>query len=156
VLIRESHEVSIQLGAGYPRMMPELTWQTPIFHPNISGSGVVCLGGYGTHWVPSLNLDELCVMLWDIVRYANFDVESPYNREAALWARTQETYRLPVDPRPLRDRLAGLAPQDADRKPPIATRPQSAAPADVLFLDENGIVDAEIVEPEDPDILFIE
>ena len=26
----------------------------------------------------------------------------------------------------------------------------------VLFLDDDGIVDAEIVEPEDPDILFIE
>ncbi|MFV1964727.1 MAG: ubiquitin-conjugating enzyme E2 [Pirellulaceae bacterium] len=156
VLIREIHEVSIQLGAAYPRMMPELTWQTPIFHPNISGSGIVCLGGYGTHWVPSLNLDELCVMLWDIVRYANLDVESPYNREAALWAKTQDLYRLPVDPRPLRDRLAGLAPPDGDRKPPITTLPHPVAPDDMTFLDEDGIVDAEVVEPEDPDILFIE
>jgi len=156
VLIREQHEVSIQLGAAYPRMMPELTWQTPIFHPNISASGVVCLGGYGTHWVPSLNLDELCVMLWDIVRYANFDVESPYNREAALWAKNQDDYRLPVDPRPLRDRIAGVAPPDAHRKPPIAAQPRSIPPSDVLFLDDEGIVEAELVEPEDPDILFIE
>ena len=55
------HVVKIDLGAAYPRMIPDLAWQTPIFHPNISASGVVCLGGYGTHWVPSLNLDELCV-----------------------------------------------------------------------------------------------
>ena len=31
VLIREEHEVSIELGASYPRMMPELLWKTPIF-----------------------------------------------------------------------------------------------------------------------------
>ena len=85
--------------------MPELTWMSPIFHPNISASGVVCLGGYGTHWVPSLSLDELCEMLWDMIRYRNYDVDSPYNREAALWARTQTQYFLPVDDRPIRDRV---------------------------------------------------
>ena len=63
-MLRDQHEVTIRLGANYPRMMPELSWKSPIFHPNISGSGVVCLGGYGTYWVPSLNLDELCEMLW--------------------------------------------------------------------------------------------
>ena len=67
----------VTLGASYPRLQPELAWQTPIFHPNISAGGVVCLGGYGTYWVPSLNLDELCEMLWDMVRYANFDVLQP-------------------------------------------------------------------------------
>jgi hypothetical protein len=154
-LVREHHEVTIQLGAAYPRMMPELAWQTPIFHPNISGSGVVCLGGYGTHWVPSLNLDELCIMLWDMVRYANFDVESPYNREAASWAKEQNRGRFPVDERPLRDKVAGVAPVNATRKPPIMAKPQALPVAEVMFLDDN-VVDAEIVEPEDPDILFIE
>lgn len=105
VLAREIHEVSINLGAAYPRMMPDLQWKTPIFHPNISASGVVCLGGYSTHWVPSLRLDELCEMLWDMIRYANYDVESPYNREAALWTKEQEYYRFPVDDRPLRNRI---------------------------------------------------
>jgi hypothetical protein len=88
-------------------MMPELAWKTPIFHPNISASGVVCLGGYGTYWVPSLTLDELCVMLWDMIRYENYDETSPYNRDAANWIKNQIHYRLPLDPRPLRDRKAG-------------------------------------------------
>ena len=94
------HEVHIRLGAAYPRMMPELAWKTPIFHPNISASGVVCLGGYGTYWVPSLTLDELCVMLWDMIRYENYDETSPYNRDAANWIKNQIHYRLPLDPRP--------------------------------------------------------
>jgi ubiquitin-protein ligase len=107
VQIRDRHEVGIRLNAGYPRMMPELAWRSPIFHPNISAGGVVCLGGYGTYWTPSLNLDELCTMLWDMVRYENYDVNSPYNREAAHWAKTQRAFRLPVDERSIRDKVAG-------------------------------------------------
>jgi ubiquitin-protein ligase len=109
VQFQSLHEVHIRLGAAYPRMMPELAWKTPIFHPNISASGVVCLGGYGTYWVPSLTLDELCVMLWDMIRYENYDETSPYNRDAANWIKNQIHYRLPLDPRPLRDRKAGYA-----------------------------------------------
>ncbi len=109
VQFQSLHEVHIRLGAAYPRMMPELAWKTPIFHPNISASGVVCLGGYGIYWVPSLTLDELCVMLWDMIRYENYDETSPYNRDAANWIKNQIHYRLPLDPRPLRDRKAGFA-----------------------------------------------
>lgn len=105
-LLNDRHEVSIRLNAGYPRMMPELAWRSPIFHPNISAGGVVCLGGYGTYWTPSLNLDELCTMLWDMIRYENYDVNSPYNREAAHWAKTQQRYRLPLDDRSIRDKVA--------------------------------------------------
>src|SRR5690606_3760156 len=36
VQVAERHEVHLRLGAAYPRMMPELTWRSPIFHPNIS------------------------------------------------------------------------------------------------------------------------
>jgi hypothetical protein len=157
VQMRDFHEMTIQLGAAYPRMMPELAWRTPIFHPNISASGVVCLGGYGTHWVPSVNLDELCHMLWDMIRYQNFDVESPYNREAAAWAKTQTRFRLPIDARSLRDKVASGA---------MAPRVIELNPRDpeVSFVE---VVDAEIVtnapasrqpapRQADPDILFIE
>jgi len=105
---REHHEVEVKLGASYPRTMPELRWLTPIYHPNISEIGLICLGGYGTHWVPSLQLDELCVMLWDMARYHNYDIRSPYNRDAALWAANQSTFPFPIDPRPLRDKRAAL------------------------------------------------
>jgi ubiquitin-protein ligase len=108
VVVREHHEVEIKLGASYPRTMPEIRWLTPIYHPNISEIGMVCLGAYGTHWVPSLALDELCVMLWDMARYQNYDIRSPYNREAAQWAANQTTFRFPMDHRPLRDARAAL------------------------------------------------
>lgn len=115
----DRHEVYLRLGAAYPRMMPELTWRSPIFHPNISASGVVCLGGYGTYWVPSLSLDELCTMLWDMIRYANYDPNSPYNRDAAIWAKQQTTFTLPLDRRPIRDRVAAQT-----RLPEVKARPK--------------------------------
>lgn len=159
ILLREGHEVLIRLGASYPRMIPELVWRTPIFHPNISANGVVCLGGYSTHWAPGLRLDELCVMLWDIARYANYDVDSPYNRAASYWARTQSQYAFPIDSRPLRDRIA-RSPATADAKPvaailvpdaaaagtavpPLAGRREPPVP-DLVFVDDE-IIEAEIV-----------
>jgi hypothetical protein len=152
VAIREHHEVSIRLGASYPRMMPDLAWRTPIFHPNISVGGVVCLGGYGAHWAPSLNLDGLCEMLWDMIRYANFDVESAYNREAAAWAKAQRGRRFPLDQRPIRDKLAGC-PRGRSGKPPVKAPP--AAPRVSRRLD-GEVVDAELVDARDSDILFIQ
>ena len=103
IQIIEEHAVIVELGAAYPRLVPNLLWQTPVFHPNISNNGVVCLGGYGTHWVPSLTLDEMSTMLWDMIRYKNFDIQSPYNREAALWARDQRLHNFPLDDRDIRD-----------------------------------------------------
>jgi hypothetical protein len=148
VLLREGHEIHVRLGAAYPRMIPELVWRTPIFHPNISANGVVCLGGYSTHWAPSLRLDELCVMLWDIARYANYDVGSPYNRAAAHWARIQTQFRFPLDPRPLRNGLVRTAPPgaavgEAPRGAPSAAGAPVVA-AELVFVDDR-IVDAEIV-----------
>ena len=76
VRVLDDHRVEVKLGASYPRTIPEIRWITPIYHPNISEIGMVCLGGYGTHWVPSVQLDELCVMLWDMARYHNYELAS--------------------------------------------------------------------------------
>lgn len=106
IKVTDHHECLIEFGAAYPRLVPNLAWQTPIFHPNISNNGVVCLGGYGTHWAPSLTLNELCGMLWDMIRYKNFDTESPYNREAAIWAKQQLNSAFPIDTRSIRDKIS--------------------------------------------------
>ncbi|HWE36917.1 MAG TPA: ubiquitin-conjugating enzyme E2 [Isosphaeraceae bacterium] len=131
VVVRDFHEVEIKLGAAYPRTMPELRWLTPIYHPNISEIGLICLGGYGTHWVPSLHLDELCSMLWDMARYYNYDIRSPYNREAALWAANQTAFTFPIDSRPLRDVRAamGRVEEAAPAPPPAADPPPSPTAA---------------------------
>jgi hypothetical protein len=129
VAVRERHEFEIRLGASYPRTMPEIRWLTPIYHPNISEIGMVCLGGYGTHWAPSLNLDELCIMLWDMARFHNYDIRSPYNREAALWAANQSTFLFPLDSRPLRDLRAALGRIEPEGRPTPDPAPAPSAPS---------------------------
>ncbi len=167
VALRDYHEIVIELGAAYPRMMPGLNWQTPVFHPNISSSGIVCLGGYGTHWVPSLRLDELAVMLWDMIRYRNYDVQSPYNREAALWARDQRDFRLPLDDRPLRNRVSGetseivTAQVAGNARPPVILDVARRGPVGrpPLFATRSSdpieVVDGELVRDCD-EILFLD
>jgi ubiquitin-protein ligase len=163
VTARDQHEVHVRLGASYPRMMPELAWKTPIFHPNVSTSGVVCLGGYGTYWVPSLALADLCGMLWDMVRYQNFDEKSPYNREAAAWAKSQSSWPLPIDDRPIRDKLVKQSATAAfHNPPPLAVRSAFASPQPAAHfrpVPVGEIVEAELVTATafaEPDILFIE
>jgi ubiquitin-protein ligase len=150
---RDTHDVEIKLGASYPRTMPELRWLSPIYHPNISEVGLVCLGGYGTHWVPSLHLDELCTMLWEMARYQNYDLRSPYNRDAALWAASQTTFTFPTDGRPLRDlRVAAGRVESPDSPTPAAepaSQPAKAAPEDVFLLDLTG---PEAPAPRHPDV----
>src|SRR5258708_14437559 len=109
--------------------MRESRWLTPIYHPNISEIGMVCLGGYGTHWVPSLNLDELCGMLWTMARSPNHDIRRPYNREAALWVANQSTFRFPIDSRPLRALRAALGRVAVEPPAPPAAPKTEPAPA---------------------------
>jgi ubiquitin-protein ligase len=96
------HMVEIYLPVEYPTKSPQLTWLTPIFHPNILGNdhkwhpGKVCLGG----WTPSQFLDELCIKLGEMIQYKNYGLFSPLNTEAAVWAK-QNRDKLPVDMRDL-------------------------------------------------------
>ena len=67
-----------------------------------------------------------CSGTW--LRYHNYDIRSPYNRDAALWVASQTTFLFPTDPRPLRDLRAALGRVDADdrdgrahRKPAVRT-----------------------------------
>ena len=115
-------------------------------------------------------------MLWDMARYANYDVDSPYNRAASYWARSQTQFRFPIDARPLRDRITPARRRRVDARPvtpfPGARRslaagsamPQLAAArepvvAELVFVDDE-IVDAEIVaedrwQGKSSDVLYI-
>src|SRR5690606_17014850 len=111
-------------------------------------------------------------MLWDMVRYENFDVSSPYNREAAIWARSQFSYDLPVDVRPLRDRhrretLADpvidaepvqrdmwfIEPQPRRAAPPSHNEPIEITAAEIV---DDEIIEAEVVGDNEQDIVFID
>lgn len=175
----EVHRVEIRLGIDYPRSRPDLQWLTSIYHPNISAVGAVCLGGYSTNWVPSLGLAELCEMLWDMVRYANYDPKSAYNYAAGRWSETQTQFDFPMDPRNLRDRMTktigdnvirfsepgkgapATAPAPLKEAPPIVKPPEE----DILIIDDDTPARPQAApqfrpqprpRPADDDILIIE
>ena len=146
VEIAEVHRVEIRLGIDYPRSRPDLQWLTAIYHPNISAVGAVCLGGYSTNWVPSLGLAELCEMLWDMVRYANYDPKSAYNYAAGRWSETQTQYDFPLDPRNLRDRMTKTVGDNVIKFSSPAAKPEEKAPPKEA---------PPIVKPPEEDILII-
>src|SRR5260370_41016807 len=77
--ICSNHRVLIYLHSGYPRDKPQITWITPIFHPNVSGRQV-CLG---RGWTPAMMLDDLCLELGAIIQYKTFNIDDPLNSKAA-------------------------------------------------------------------------
>jgi ubiquitin-protein ligase len=174
VEVAEVHRVEVRLGIDYPRSRPDLQWLTAIYHPNISAVGAVCLGGYSTNWVPSLGLAELTEMLWDMVRYENFDPKSAYNYAAGRWSETQTQFDFPLDRRNLRDRMTKTVgdniikfstPKGAEEKapkeaPPIVKPPEE----DILIINDDtparppapAFRPQPRPRPADDDILIIE
>ena len=102
VIIQE-HRCQLMLGAQYPSQPPDVTWMTPIFHPNIKMQAV-CHSG---QWAPSWSLAEFVSELADMARYAKYNLQSPLDTKAAEWARHNMNL-FPLDARPIRDKLARM------------------------------------------------
>jgi ubiquitin-protein ligase len=86
LLVRSLHRCDVYLHLEYPRRPPVVTWQTPVFHPNLLGpdrNGGVCLGS----WSAAESLADLCRRLHALVTYASFNTADALDNEAAAWAR---------------------------------------------------------------------
>lgn len=88
--LTSEHQVEIMLPASYPLQAPWVRWLTPIYHPNISMGGTVCLGVLAERYLPGLGLAYIVRMLADIARYRNYDLHGVYNTEAKEWVRSEE------------------------------------------------------------------
>ena len=102
-VLTELHEFTLRLGAEYPRQAPDVTWRTPIFHPNIKREAV-CHSG---QWAPSWTLADFVNELNDMVRYQKHNVHSPLDSYAARWVSAHLNH-LPVDHRGLRDTAVSI------------------------------------------------
>jgi ubiquitin-protein ligase len=94
---REHHLVEIRLTADYPRLAPQCKMLTPVFHPNIDPS-TICVGD---HWAAGERLVDLAVRIGEMLGYQAYNIQSPLDAEAAMWADLNQD-KLPIDPRPLR------------------------------------------------------
>lgn len=80
-VMRDRHDMEIYLTADYPRFMPWISCQTPIWHPNMNQQGNVCV-----KWSPQQNLADLCIVLAEMLQYKIYESTSPLNLQAAMWA----------------------------------------------------------------------
>ena len=93
---RERHTVEIQLTADYPRLAPKCRVLTPIFHPNIDPA-TICVGD---HWTAGERLIDLVVRIAEMIGYQAYNIKSPLDGEAAMWA-DLHAGQLPTDGRNL-------------------------------------------------------
>jgi ubiquitin-protein ligase len=94
---REQHLVEIRLTSDYPRLAPQCKMLTPVFHPNIDPT-TICVGD---HWAAGERLVDLAVRIGEMLAYQAYNIQSPLDAEAAMWADLNQD-KLPTDPRPLR------------------------------------------------------
>jgi len=95
-VFREQHVAEIRMTRDYPRLAPACRMLTPIFHPNIDESAI-CVGD---HWVAGEHLTDLAVRIGQMIAYQTYNIKSPLNGEAAMWADLNPD-ALPIDSRDL-------------------------------------------------------
>ncbi len=94
---RREHRVEIECTSEYPRISPRCRILTPIFHPNFDQT-TICVGD---HWTAGERLVDLVVRIGEMIAYQAYNIKSPLNGEAAMWADLNQA-RLPTDARDLR------------------------------------------------------
>ena len=119
VQFTQSHRIELRLPYSFPNKPPDIRWLTPIFHPNISFSGFICLKDMGLPWEPDLGLDVICERMWDMARFAHMDLETATNYSAKNWFEESCQLELPADRRPLRDRSVPSGTEDGRQATPI-------------------------------------
>lgn len=93
----ELHLLEIQLTCEYPRGKPLCKMLSPCFHPNIDLTSV-CIGD---HWAAGERLADLIARIAEMLSYQAFNIKSPLNGEAAMWADLNQ-FRFPLDKRDFR------------------------------------------------------
>jgi len=87
-----AHRAEIQLSLDYPRRPPFCRMVTPVFHPNIDPQKI-CIGD---HWNAGQSLLDLIVRIGQMIAYQSYNVKSPLNAKAAVWAEQHEA-DLPLE-----------------------------------------------------------
>ncbi len=101
IVPRGEHEIEIQLTSDYPRLSPKCKILTSIFHPNFDKT-TICVAD---HWTAGERLVDLVVRIGEMIAYQAYNIQSPLDGEAAMWADLNRE-KLPTDAREMRP--AGL------------------------------------------------
>jgi ubiquitin-protein ligase len=85
---QNEHIVRIALPAGYPRVKPVCTIQTPIWHPNFR-DGQICIGDI---WGAGETVSDIIVHIGDMIQYRTWNSKSPLSADAAHWALANKSF----------------------------------------------------------------
>ncbi|MBW1770768.1 MAG: hypothetical protein JRJ17_06335, partial [Deltaproteobacteria bacterium] len=88
------HEVQIILLTEYPSSPPYCKIKTEIFHPNMNESEIWV--GDESAWSASKSLLDVVKHIACMISYQTYDLNSPLNEKAAIWAKKNES-SLPLD-----------------------------------------------------------
>jgi hypothetical protein len=83
--IGKEHLVEMRLN-DFPRNVPYIRFNTPIFHPNINSNGDVCMGWFGLPY----SLTDVCIHIAKMIDYQIYNVSAPpypSDSRAAEWAK---------------------------------------------------------------------
>ncbi len=88
-------QMRLVFPAQYPFKAPQVTFETPIFHPNVDESGNICLDILKEEWSAAYSVKTLLVSIRSLLGEPNND--SPLNAHAAgLWDNQAEYRRVCV------------------------------------------------------------
>ncbi|KAA0164924.1 hypothetical protein FNF31_00112 [Cafeteria roenbergensis] len=88
-------QMRLVFPAQYPFKAPQVTFETPVFHPNVDESGNICLDILKEEWSAAYSVKTLLVSIRSLLGEPNND--SPLNAHAAgLWDNQAEYRRVCV------------------------------------------------------------
>jgi len=86
-----SFELDMRLPTRYPMEPPIVKFRTPIFHPNVSGGGDICLDILKDKWSPVLSLQKVLLSISSLLTDPNFS--DPLDQAAAtLYRKSRPEY----------------------------------------------------------------